>query len=939
MTYKTSKCKWVKGLRPDMAVAAAARRVFTTRLDAVGVLLKLASSRSHKDPEYIHQLRVATRRAEAAVEAFEPALDRDTADKALRRLKKIRRAAGDARDSDVHLARLREARDQVEPSLTPLLDHLIAITTHDRSVAQAEVVAAAKKHSPARLRRLGRALVESATQDRRPEATGVHRTLAAVATGAIETGMQAFVSAAEADLSVIDNLHSLRLVTKRLRYVVELFGTIFDRKLVRAASRGIARIQEKMGSVNDAHQELLRLEAIAARLDRSEGSVEIGLAAKWTPQLRAGLASLIDQRRGQLSHQHDQFLGGWNRTGGETLLDDLRAIVRAASAEFRPLAPQAGARPGPPAPPEVVVLADVNRVAAAAGSVPPASPLTPDHGGPIRIAAIDVGTNSIRLIIAEAAPDGSYRVLDDEKEIARLGRGIDATGRLDDRAMMDAAVAITRMRTIADGYGVAALRVVGTAAVREASNRDEFLDRVRSQAGVELQVVGAEEEARLAYLSASNAVDLSAARSAVVDIGGGSTEVILSAPANPGSVIERIYTIPQGAVRLTERFGGPEQCAGPRFDEMRKAVRKDLDRHIGSPQFLPLMLIGTGGTITTLASMVLHANLGPAADGLFAGSVQGHEVRRFEVRHLLDNLRKTPLRERARTPGLSADRADIIVAGLTIVDCVMRHLEIDVIKAHEGGIRDGLLLTMVQDAFPHGTDTADARDSGGRHADPRDPLRSVRRFARACGYEHRHCTHVARLALQIFDQLAAVGDGHASDLSPRHRVLLEAAALVHDVGYLINYARHHKHSYHLIVHADLPGFSAREVEIIAHLARYHRRAEPKGRHRSFARLPKEDRRTVRALAAILRIADGLDRTHTQRVQGVRLSTSDGQAIFTVEADPEPTVDIWGAQRKCSLLTRAFGLQARFEWAAPPSEIQPDPTPVEESRLSGSIRGC
>ncbi|MDZ4685937.1 MAG: HD domain-containing protein, partial [Planctomycetaceae bacterium] len=307
--------------------------------------------------------------------------------------------------------------------------------------------------------------------------------------------------------------------------------------------------------------------------------------------------------------------------------------------------------------------------------------------------------------------------------------------------------------------------------------------------------------------------------------------------------------------------------------------------------------------------------VGGAKAELFAGIVQGYEIPRAEVRHPLEYLRKVPLEERARMPGLSADRADIIVAGLTIVDALLRRLEANRIRVHEGGIRDGLLLSIA--------------DSGGQSAatggdgDRADPVAGTRRFARACGYEEAHSLHVADLSLRIFDQMQPdLRRVHGAEFDGvRGRQVLEAAAILHDVGYLINYAAHHKHSYHLIVHANLPGWTSREVQVIANVARYHRCAEPKAGHRTFAVLAKPDQKLVRSLAAILRVADGLDRTHTQRVTGVFVRTEAAAAMFEAVAGEEPGVDLWGGARKSRLFERVFGLTPHFEWRKKPEIVE------------------
>ncbi len=538
----------------------------------------------------------------------------------------------------------------------------------------------------------------------------------------------------------------------------------------------------------------------------------------------------------------------------------------------------------------------------------------PDHPSAankvVRFGAIDVGSNSLRLIVAQADDDGrgSYRVLDDEKVVTRLGSGIAHTGRLDSESMEASVLAIGRLRAIAEGYGVDRLRAVATSAVREAVNAEAFIAAVKDHAGVDLDVISAEEEARLAYRSVSNAFDIADQSVAIADIGGGSTEIVVSVEG----VIEQVHTLKLGAVRLTERFElGPEPDEKA-YRRLRAFLRDTLRSQVPRPASIPSTLFGTGGTFTAIAQIILQQQLrDPATGQLPAGesapnSVRGYEVHRSQVRHLLDQLRNMTIEERRAVPGLSTDRAEIAVAGVAIVERVMRRLGVNRLQVHDGGIRDGLILTMLDDARSGKPAEATARTS---------KLRSAMWFAEKCQFERKHSMHVAELALMLFDELEArVGAYRPGVFTPHLRELLHAGALLHDVGYLVNYAKHHKHSYHLIVHSGMRGFSQRELEVVANIARYHRRSGPKPKHTAYMRLPEPDREAVRVLSAILRIADGLDRAHSQRVTGVSIRIEKSKAVFTVESEKEPAVNLWGAQRKSDLFADVFDLEPVFLWA-------------------------
>lgn len=516
-----------------------------------------------------------------------------------------------------------------------------------------------------------------------------------------------------------------------------------------------------------------------------------------------------------------------------------------------------------------------------------------------RVAAIDVGTNSIRLVVAEALQDGAYRVLDDEKETARLGEDLSDHGRLSPEAMDRGAAAIERMARIAASYGVTAVRAVGTCAVREASNRDEFLAMVKRRAGLSVQVIDAEEEARLAFSSVSQAFEIEPLSAAVADIGGGSTELVLSA----GGIIERIHALPLGAVRLTGRFNPNDSGSESAFRKMRAHVESVVCEKVDEPPFRPSLMFGTGGTFTALAKVALRRGDATHGADRLPFALFGHEMSREEVVDTLEWLRRMPLRERARVPGISAQRAEIFVAGLTIVEALMDHLRVDRLKIHDGGIRDGLIIQMFDDLFPGRRES----DTGAAMR-----MRNVRRFARACHYDLAHSEHVTRLALQIFDRLAPRFDRTGLTwANPHGREMLEAGAVLHDVGQMISYARHHKHSYDLIVRSGLPGFSRREIRVIANIARYHRKARPKERHPGYSKLSNQDQRSICHLAGILRIADGLDRDHTQRVRSVATEMLADAVRFTLTCHGDESTNVAAAVKKGNLFLDAFKTRIEF----------------------------
>lgn len=516
-----------------------------------------------------------------------------------------------------------------------------------------------------------------------------------------------------------------------------------------------------------------------------------------------------------------------------------------------------------------------------------------------RLAAIDIGSNSIRLVVAEADGEQGYRVLDEEREMTRLGKGLEETGRLLPESMEHSLEAIGKMKAIAEGFRVGQLRAIATSAVRDAANGAEFCQEARRRHGLDIEIISPQHEARLAFESAARNFNLEGRSTAIADIGGGSLEVILTA----GPVIEQVHSLPLGAVRLTERF-----ClSDPLRPKHRKALLAEIDdalkEHLRKPRFKAEVMIGSGGTFAALGDMVRCQREGRA------GSVHGYAITDSELTALLEKLLETPLEARRQIPGLSPQRADIIVAGAAVVARLAQRLETRKILVNERGIRDGLLLSMLA-ALP-------GRSGLVRPQPPKDRMEWVRNFARKCHSHEPHCEQVARLALQIFDSLQP-----AFELSSENREILLAGTLLHDIGYLIGHAKHHKHAYHLIMHSGLPGFSAREIELIANLARYHRRAEPRKSHENFARLDKKDRRLVRQLSGILRVADGLDRAHTQCVRATGCAVGPKTVRLVVESATDPQVEIWYAQAKADLFETAFGRRLEIVWngaaAAPPA---------------------
>lgn len=514
------------------------------------------------------------------------------------------------------------------------------------------------------------------------------------------------------------------------------------------------------------------------------------------------------------------------------------------------------------------------------------------EGGDRLIAAIDIGSNSIRQIVADVSPDGTIRVVNEMKAAPRLGTGVVRTGALDDERINEAIEAIVRMATLARQLGARRIEVVATSAVRDATNGKLFLARVRRESGLRARVLDGEEEARLAFRSALAHFELGRGRSVVMDIGGGSLELALVAEG----LVERLTSFPFGAVRLTERF--LTDRSGPKgVKKLRKEVGAAIRRTLPVRDWRGAQVIGSGGTFTNLAGMFL------ARQGIRVNSVHGTRIPRADVEHILEQLCEMTPEERLEVAGLNAGRADIIVAGLAVAAEVLARVEPRELTASGYGIREGLLLETAR-VTPVIADPGEAR------------ARAVVAFAERCHYEEPHSKQVQRLALQLFDALGTRIGCDAAD-----RQTLSDAALLHDVGYHINYENHHKHSFHLIQHADPLCMSPDEQVVVAHVARYHRGAEPRRKHTAYRQLDRDSQARVRRLSAILRVADGFDRGHVGAVDRIKVRWLERAVRLTAvprRANAVLRLELWGADRKSGLLAKVA--ETPVEVVSPSGEV-------------------
>jgi exopolyphosphatase/guanosine-5'-triphosphate,3'-diphosphate pyrophosphatase len=514
------------------------------------------------------------------------------------------------------------------------------------------------------------------------------------------------------------------------------------------------------------------------------------------------------------------------------------------------------------------------------------------HG--MRVAAIDVGSNSIHMVVAQLEADGRFRVLDRAKEMVRLGHRTLSSGRLSGEAMDAGIRALAAFRTLAERQSVTRFKAVATSAVREAANGGDFIQRVRDEVGLRLTVIPGREEARLIYLGVRHAIDLRGEAALIVDVGGGSVELILSEDANAVA----LHSLKIGVARLSEKFLASDPPRAKELNDLQAYLAAQLDPIL--ERFGPRgvrRVVATSGTMLNLIGIIAHQR-GETPDG----RLHHFAVTPEEVSRLRRTLCKADREQRLRIKGLDAKRVDTIVAGACLADYILEQLSAKEMIACTWALREGVLLDFIA---RHQKGIAESE----RFSDPR--RRSVMRFMRHLGDSGSHGPHVAGLALQLYDQLSEV-----LSLPVPARDWLEFAALLHDVGHHIDHKSHQRHSYYLITNSELLGFRRDELEIIGQTARYHRKGTPKDSDEEMRLLSSSERQTVRGLSALLRVADGLDRSHYSVVRTVTAARRNGRLILQLgTGGDDAELEIWEARRRVDLLEKLLGLDVDFRVVA------------------------
>jgi len=511
------------------------------------------------------------------------------------------------------------------------------------------------------------------------------------------------------------------------------------------------------------------------------------------------------------------------------------------------------------------------------------------------IAAIDIGSNAVRFALAQVGSQSGLRILDERRRPTRLGANLASGKGLPKAAVKATIAAVKEFCFDAIRHGVQSTRVVATAAVREAPDGAQFVRRLEAEVGLPVEIIGADEEARLAFSSCRAAFDLQKQTVAIVDIGGGSVQVSF---AWRGVLYESI-SMPLGAVRLTSMFDAAAKKPGGKRESdplarMRKHVTRTLKTSLPPLSISPSVLIGCGGTFATIGAL-----LGDFAGSRALAPMLAHRKRSLarsghsaaELSELVEEVEKLDREKRSlmlRRAGVPPDRADILPAGLLVARSLVKHLGVKKIVPHAGGVRDGLLREM-----------ASAPRSVGL-------VEQARALARSARYEVAHSEQVAHLAVALLHDLADVDRVREALVDrPDATELLESAGLLHDLGVPIDYDRHHKLARRIVELANWSRIAPLDRAIVANIARYHRRSLPKQTHLPFAVLPPRARQVVRVLAGVLRIADGLDRSHLQQTTGVRVRVTGNSLRVFAEGTTPGDPNIRAGAKKSDLLSAAI----------------------------------
>jgi exopolyphosphatase/guanosine-5'-triphosphate,3'-diphosphate pyrophosphatase len=507
-----------------------------------------------------------------------------------------------------------------------------------------------------------------------------------------------------------------------------------------------------------------------------------------------------------------------------------------------------------------------------------------------RIAAIDVGSNAIRMIVGETAKSGQIETLESVRLPVRLGEDAFASGRLREATIRQAVDAFHFFRKTADALEVSKIRAVATSALREAANGDILKDRVLRATGIEIEIISGEEEARLIHLAVIRSLKLDGKRAMLIDIGGGSVEVTLS---ENGRILST-ESFNMGTVRLLNKLDSKKKGGFPFAPETQpfhvmvreyaEAARQRIDRDIGGQKIH--VCIGTGGNVE---------EMGKLRQKLF-NRENDKAITLSELQELIEKLSKLSVPQRIRKYNLRPDRADVILPAAIVLQIVAREARAHQVLIPKVGLKDGILIQLEQEL-----------KTGHRQLDRRQVWQSALQAGEKYQYESAHARLTARFAGQLFDRSVAL-----HNLGDEEKLLLEVGALLHDIGHFINTIDHEKHGYYILQAHRLIGLNERQQEIAANLVRYHRKAFPSLDDDNFKALAPKDRLTVLRLAALLRLVDGMDVSHKSRVQRLSLEETKNGWALTLHGNGDFMLEKWALKKRKTLFEDVYGVKLEIE---------------------------
>jgi exopolyphosphatase / guanosine-5'-triphosphate,3'-diphosphate pyrophosphatase len=507
-----------------------------------------------------------------------------------------------------------------------------------------------------------------------------------------------------------------------------------------------------------------------------------------------------------------------------------------------------------------------------------------------RYAAIDIGSNSIRLEAAEVVPGQPVRILASDREVTRLGESVFRSGAVSDEAMRTTCLVLARMAALYRRLEVSGVRAVATSAIRDSRNQREFLASASDAVGAPVEIISGREEARLIHLGVESNWPQGGKRTLIIDIGGGSAEIIAAEDGN----LRESFSKPLGAVRLQEIFLQEDPPSPHQLHLMHEFIQEKLAsvvRRLGNSQWE--RCIGTSATASAAASAVARLPRSQR-DGIDRLRVSSAQIRKLYARLSVLNLAG-----RRKTTGIGPRRAEIIVPGLGVLMDFLKALRQPAMYYSRAGVRDGIIADLA------------ARNVGAERSHlARDQRHEVEAMCRHYGVSLDHARKVAHIAGLLFTAL-----GPLHQLSPPSGKLLEAAAYLLDVGHYISGVSHHKHSYYLVANSDMPGFTDRERLLIASLCRYHRKSMPSPMHGAYQALSADERKVLMQLTPILRLADNLDRSHEQRIDRVECGLQDGVVALEVHSRGDIDLVEWGAQRAGEVFQQVYNRQVTLTKAS------------------------